>query len=89
MREGTAPLIRREDYAAPAYWIRRVELTFDLEPAKTIVTSRLEIQRNGASSAGLPLHLHGEGLTLLRLLVDGESVSFQHVDGALVIDNPP
>jgi aminopeptidase N len=46
MREGTATLVRREDYAAPAFWIRSVELTFDLDPAKTIVASRLHIERN-------------------------------------------
>ena len=45
MREGTAPVIRREDYAAPAFWIRRADLVFDLEPAKTLVASRLEIER--------------------------------------------
>ena len=32
MREGTAPLIRREDYAAPPFWIKKVDLTFDLDP---------------------------------------------------------
>ena len=37
MREGTAPLIRREDYAPPPFWIRKVDLTFDLDPAKTLV----------------------------------------------------
>ena len=46
VREGTAPLIRREDYAAPAFWIRSVELTFDLDGAKTLVASRLHIERN-------------------------------------------
>jgi aminopeptidase N len=34
MREGTAPLIRREDYAAPPFWIRKVDLTFDLDPPR-------------------------------------------------------
>jgi len=88
-REGTAPVIRREDYAASAYWIRKVDLVFDLDPAKTIVASRLEIERNPAATPGLPLRLHGEELTLLRVLADGESVSFRHDEGTLVIDNPP
>ena len=88
MREGTAPVIRREDYAPPAYWIRRAELTFDLDPVKTIVSSRLEIERNGPDR-GTPLRLHGEGLNLLRVLANGESVSFRHEDGTLVIDQPP
>jgi aminopeptidase N len=88
MREGTAPLVRREDYAAPAYWIRRADLTFDLDPAKTIVASKLEIERNPAQPGG-PLRLHGEGLNLLRVLANGESVSFRHEDGLLVIDQLP
>ena len=88
MREGTAPLIRREDYRAPAYWIRSAELTFDLDPAKTIVSSKLQIERN-PDRPGEPLRLHGEGLNLLRVLAGGESVSFRHDGGELVIDQPP
>jgi aminopeptidase N len=88
MREATTTLVRREDYAPPAYWIREVELTFDLDPAKTIVASRLHVERN-ASQAGGPLRLHGEELTLLRVLADGASVPFRHEGGDLVIDNPP
>jgi aminopeptidase N len=78
LREGTAPLVRREDYAAPAFWIRNVELTFDLDGAKTLVASKLHIERNHAYA------------TLLRVMADGDSVAFRHdPDGALVIDNPP
>lgn len=88
MREGTPAAIRREDYTAPAYWIRSVDLTFDLDPVKTLVTSRMRIERNAGREGG-PLVLHGEGLNLLRVLADGESVSFRHEDGLLVIDNVP
>ena len=51
MREATTTLVRREDYTAPAYLIRAVELSFDLDPAKTIVASRLQIERNPALPA--------------------------------------
>jgi aminopeptidase N len=88
MREATTPLVRREDYAAPAYFIRAVELTFDLDPAKTIVASRMQVERNPALPRQ-PLRLHGEELTLLRVQADGASVSFRHEGGELVIDNPP
>jgi aminopeptidase N len=88
MREGQNTPIRREDYTAPAYWIRTVDLTFDLDPAKTIVVSRMQLERN-AGSAAQALKLHGEELNLLRVLINGESVSFRHEDGALIIDNPP
>ncbi|MBW8759093.1 MAG: aminopeptidase N, partial [Burkholderiales bacterium] len=89
MREGSPALIRREDYTAPAYWVRTVDLTFDLDPAKTIVHSKLEVVRNPERDAAQePLRLDGEGLNLLRVLVDGQSVSFRHEDGQLVIDAP-
>jgi aminopeptidase N len=88
MREGSAPLIRREDYTAPAYTIGRAELTFDLDAAKTIVASKLSVQRDTAQERQ-PLRLHGEGLNLLRVMAGGESVAFRHEDGLLVIDNPP
>jgi aminopeptidase N len=87
MREGTAPLVRREDYLAPAYWIRQADLTLDLDAAKTIVASRLTVERN-ADQPVQPLRLHGEDLNLLRVLVDGQSVSFRHEDEMLVIDAP-
>jgi aminopeptidase N len=88
LREATTTMVRREDYAPPAFTIRSVELTFDLDAAKTIVASKLAIERNtGVPRA--PLRLHGEELTLLRVLADGQSVSFRHENGDLVIDNPP
>src|SRR5690349_17267530 len=88
IREGTSPLIRREDYRAPAYWIKTVDLTFDLDPLKTLVINRMTIERN-ADLPAEPLRLHGEDLNLTRVLVDGESVSFRHEAGMLVIDTLP
>ena len=86
MREGSSPLIRRSDYAAPAFWIRSVDLSFDLDPAKTMVISSMRIERNTDVPAQ-PLRLHGEDITLTRVLVNGASVSFRHEDGMLVIDS--
>jgi aminopeptidase N len=89
MREGTAPLIRRQDYAEPAFWIRQADLSFDLDGAKTIVASKLAVERN-PKVLRAPLVLHGDGITLLRVMADGQSVSFRHGDdGSLIIDNPP
>ncbi|HUG26392.1 aminopeptidase N [Piscinibacter sp.] len=86
MREGNAALIRREDYTAPVFWIKSVDLTFDLDPAKTLVISRMQVERN-PDVAAQPLKLHGEDLNLTRVLVNGESVSFRHEDDSLVIDS--
>jgi aminopeptidase N len=86
LREGTAPLIRREDYAPPAFWIRSIDLSFDLDPAKTVVISRMRLERN-LDAPAQALRLHGEGLNLMRVLVNGESVSFRHEGHELVIDS--
>ena len=88
MREGTALLIRREDYAAPAFWIRTVDLTFDLDPAKTLVINKMTVEPN-AEQPGAPLRLDGEDINLLRVLVDGEPVSFRTEGSQLVLENLP
>ncbi|MEL4180978.1 aminopeptidase N [Roseateles sp. PN1] len=88
MREGNATLIRREDYQAPAFWIRTVDLSFDLDPAKTLVTAKMQIERNKDVAHGA-LRLHGEELNLLRCLINGESVSFRQEGHELIIDNAP
>jgi len=88
MREGTATLIRREDYAAPAFWIRTVDLTFDLDPAKTLVINKMTVEPD-ATQAGAALRLDGEDINLTRVLVDGEPVSFRTEGGQLVLENLP
>jgi aminopeptidase N len=88
MREGQAQEIRRVDYRPPAYWIRSVELAFDLDPARTLVTSRMRIERN-AGVAPEPLRLNGEDIDLLRVNANGQSVSFRNEGGLLTIENLP
>ena len=85
MREGPSPLIHREDYTAPAYWIRSVDLTFELDPAKTLVINRMQLEHN-AERPPEPLRLDGDDLNLTRVLVNGESVSFRTEAGQLVLD---
>ena len=88
MRDASTTPVQREAYQAPAFFIRSAELTFDLDPAKTIVASRLQIERNPAQERQ-PLRLQGVDLTLLRVQANGQSVSFRHEGGDLIIDNPP
>jgi aminopeptidase N len=88
MREGTSPTIQRLDYQQPAFWIRKVDLCFDLDPAKTLIASKMQVERNRAVAHG-PLRLHGEELNLLRVLINGAGVSFRQEGHELVIDNPP
>jgi aminopeptidase N len=87
MREGTATVVRRLDYQAPTYWITTVELSFDLDRAKTLVTNKMTLKRNPAQPHG-PLVLQGEDLTLMRCLIDGEPVSFRQDGNELTIEAP-
>ncbi|MCJ0762220.1 aminopeptidase N [Variovorax terrae] len=88
MREGQAPVIRREDYTAPAFWIDTVDLTFDLDPAKTRVLNRMKLRRN-PDVATQALRLDGEELNLARVLVNGQGTSFKLDGGHLVLENLP
>jgi aminopeptidase N len=88
MPEDTASVVHRGDYVQPAFWIRRIELSFDLDPAETLVTSKMRIERNRAVAHG-PLRLHGEELNLLRVLIDGTGAAFRLEEGELVIDSAP
>jgi aminopeptidase N len=90
IREGHSPaaVIRRADYAAPAYWIDSVNLTFDLDPAKTRVLNKMTLRRNPAVEAQ-PLKLDGEELNLARVLVNGQGASFKMEGHQLVLDNLP
>lgn len=85
---GPAAAIRREDYTAPAYWIDSVELTFDLDPAKTRVLNRMTLRRN-PDVAEQPLKLDGEDLNLARVLVNGQGTSFKMEGTRLVLENLP
>ena len=82
MLDASTTFVRRQDYTPAAFAIRSVELTFDLDPVKTIVGSRLQIERN-TSIERQALRLQGVGLTLLRVQANGQSVSFRHEGGDL------
>ena len=88
LREGPTTVVRREDYTAPAYWIDTVDLSFDLDPAKTRVLNRMRLRRN-PDVAAQPLRLDGEDLNLARVLVNGGGCSFKMDGGQLVLENLP
>ena len=85
--QGQPIAIRREDYSAPAYWIDTVDLTFDLDPAKTRVLNRMRLRRNPDVPAE-PLRLDGDELNLARVLVDGQGASFRMEGDQLVHRQP-
>ena len=85
---GPALVIHRADYTAPPYWIDNVDLSFDLDPAKTRVLNKMMLRRNPDVPAQ-PLRLDGEELNLARVLVNGQGTSFKMDGNQLVLENLP
>ncbi|MFC3174922.1 aminopeptidase N [Novosphingobium bradum] len=85
------PVIRREDYAAPAWLVPEVALDFALDLDATRVVSRLSVRRNPDGAPGAPhdspLRLSGDGLAALSVMVDGRPSNAWRMDGQdLLID---
>lgn len=79
----------RHDYRAPEYLISDIDLTFDLDAAKTVVTAESKISRHAAAS-DVPLRLDGEDLTLVSLLVNGQPWSdYKEENNQLAIGGLP
>ncbi len=78
-----APAVtRREDYRPPEWEVPEISLEFDLGAARTAVRSKLRVERGHGNG---PLRLNGEGLTLLRVAVDGETVESAFKDGIFTV----
>ena len=86
--QGQPVAIRRDDYAAPAFWIDTVDLTFDLDPIKTRVLNRMRVRRNQEQPLQA-LRLDGDELNLARVLVNGQGASFRIENDQLVLDGLP
>ena len=91
------------DYTPPAYLIDTVELTFELDPSATIVSSRIAVRRNpqradarqaavASGTAPAPLLLNGEQLELISVAINGTPLSapqFVQTGDALAIAAVP
>ncbi|MBX6745809.1 MAG: aminopeptidase N, partial [Acetobacteraceae bacterium] len=92
---ATAPrAIHRLDYRPPAFLVDMVDLAFDLNPAATLVRSRLTLRRNPAAGVtNGPLHLDGGPLNLLEISLNGEALPADRYrieeDGSLTIPDVP
>ncbi|MBV2121087.1 MAG: aminopeptidase N [Candidatus Thiodiazotropha sp. (ex Ctena orbiculata)] len=89
MRTDNAKSIYLKDYQPPHFLVDQVSLEFDLQQDRTLVTSRLQMRRNPASTEQNPeLVLDGEKLKLLQLAIDDQALgetSYQLDDHALTI----
>lgn len=81
-----------KDYRAPDYRVDRVDLSFALDPERTIVKSRLSVRRSAHAAPGAPLTLNGEALELLRIAIDEDALApgaYELGNGTLTLRHPP
>ncbi|MES2128333.1 MAG: M1 family aminopeptidase, partial [Pseudomonadota bacterium] len=85
MRTDIPQTIFRKDYTPPSYLVDTVELGFDLDPARTIVASRLTMRRN-PQAASRDIELYGEDIVLVALRMNGKLLGARdyHVEGKLL-----
>ena len=79
MKESSPRTVHLQDYSAPPFLLRTVDLRFDLREQGTLVFATLEVFRNpDAGSSSTPhLVLDGVDLELLELQIDGELLGEQ------------
>jgi len=76
--------IHRLDYREPDWLVPDVALKFELDPERTLVRSRLTVQRNGDHDR--PLRLAGDGQKPIFVRVDDDEGRWTMDDDALVIE---
>lgn len=87
MASSISKVVSRKDYLPPNHDIKSIELTFDLVPTNTVVTSCMEvIPREDRVSDDL--ELDGEDIELVSIQINGEPASREQYDlapGKLII----
>ncbi|TDT93572.1 aminopeptidase N [Azorhizobium sp. AG788] len=92
MRDAEPHPVRLADYRPPAWLVDTVHLDISLHPTATRVISRLALRRNPKGDATAPVLLDGDGLTLVRLAVDGTPLAggaYEASPQALILRHPP
>ena len=81
-----------KDYTPPPYLVDTVELSFDLHPDATLVTSILMVRRNPRRPDAAALPLDGRDLALVSIKVDGralQAADYALDDESLALRNLP
>ncbi|MGF6263393.1 aminopeptidase N [Paraburkholderia youngii] len=85
---ATPNVIRRADYAPPAFLIDTVALEFDLVPERTVVRNTMRVRRNPDASRAAHLELMGEQLEFVSAEIDGKPFANAHPhEHGLLLDN--
>jgi aminopeptidase N len=65
------PLIHRKDYKPYPWLIPQTRLEFELGLERTLIRSRLTVERNPAAEPSQTMRLNGDGLAARSVMVDG------------------
>src|SRR5207244_3943235 len=85
-------LTRLADYSPPPFLADLVRLELDLDPVRTTARCLISMNRANGLGADVPLVLHGEGLELVSVRVDGRPLSageYRQDTGGLTIFRAP
>ncbi len=72
---STPNAINLADYRPADYRIEEVNLRFELDPARTVVRSKLDVRRADTANGAPPLILHGQDIELKSVTLDGQGLS--------------
>ncbi|HEV3424287.1 MAG TPA: aminopeptidase N [Paraburkholderia sp.] len=87
---ATPPVIRRADYAPPAFLIDTVALEFDLVPERTVVKNTMRVRRNPDAAHAAHLELMGEQLEFVGAAIDGAPYGAVRTnEHGLTVENAP
>ena len=87
---ATPNVIRRSDYAPPAFLIDTVDLEFDLAPQRTVVKNTMRVRRNPAAARARDLELMGEQLEFVSAAIDAKPyANVRAHEHGLTVENVP
>jgi aminopeptidase N len=92
MRTEQSVPIRLDDYRPPDWLVETVDLDVSLQATATRVRAALRLKPNPKAAAPAPLVLDGDGLKLVSLKLDGETLKpdrFAVAPDSLTIAQPP
>ncbi len=87
MRDAAPTTIYLSDYTPFGFVVQSIALTFDLDPHKTRVKSRIAFAPNPEATER-SFFLHGEQLTLISAAIDGTPVTPTLTEAGLTCDVP-
>ena len=75
MTEDSQDRIYRKDYTPSAFLVDAVDLSFELDPAETVVRVKMQLRRNpDLPASNAPLRLQGDELELRAVRLDGSAL---------------